>query len=307
MASDIARLGRAGVAGLPGSKSQAQIFLRQHFQLVEPLRGSTPPAISLAKPSSAERANESARCVQSKESATCVRNKDFAAGPAGDVPPAASSPLETAAAPGRDFRGALTLPSPRSGREIAGVQNKKSGAPSPYPLPGQGEGLQASPRAALELFQMPQWARETADARAAVLDALAHFAAAANTATATSPLILARFAESWNAGHITTNCDAHSLIPQVSAPTILRWHRLRARWPRRTRAQIWQSPRQRHPRDESRRARIAPRHDRALRQTSARPARRRSDRRVFHLSARLRCRRALSSGRGGDSSPREAV
>src|SRR5260370_10530963 len=33
MASDIARLGRAGVAGLPGSKSQAQIFLQRFLSL----------------------------------------------------------------------------------------------------------------------------------------------------------------------------------------------------------------------------------------------------------------------------------
>src|SRR5260370_33350824 len=44
------------------------------------------------------------------ESASCVRNKEFAAGPAGDVPPAASSPLEPPAAPGRDLNGASRNP-----------------------------------------------------------------------------------------------------------------------------------------------------------------------------------------------------
>jgi hypothetical protein len=38
MASDIAQLGRAGAAGMPRSKSQAQIFLRRHLELVEPQR-----------------------------------------------------------------------------------------------------------------------------------------------------------------------------------------------------------------------------------------------------------------------------
>ena len=127
----------------------------------------------------------------------------FAAGPAGDVPPAASSPLETAAAPGRDPGGA-----------------KQNSFVTSFEHDGKRRRA---------LIEMPLWARETADARAALLDALAHFAAAANAATATSPLILARFAESWNAGHITTDSDAHSLIQRAAAPTILRWHRLRAR------------------------------------------------------------------------------
>jgi hypothetical protein len=40
---------------------------------------------------------------QAGESARCVRNKQFAAGPANAVPAAASSPLQTATAPGREL------------------------------------------------------------------------------------------------------------------------------------------------------------------------------------------------------------
>src|ERR1700737_221849 len=230
MASDIARLGRAGVAGLPRSKSQAQIFLRRHFELVEPLRGFDESLrVDPSAPAASARDDTQGSPLAplrpagvlgqaSLRAALRIRSLDtlcraargrrgggfeyhasilpeparvaiyqyelqFAAGPAGDVPPAASSPLETAAAPGRDLSGA-----------------QRSSPPGSSPMSKNGGG--ASPRAALELFEMPLWARRTAYARAAVLDALAHFAAAVNAATATSPLILARFAESYNSGHI---------------------------------------------------------------------------------------------------------
>jgi hypothetical protein len=238
MASEIARLGRAGVAGLPGSKSQAQIFLQRSLSLsvaraeargsgftsfendrkrasVQSMRrlargrrggGFEYHASLLPEPTRVaiyQYALGEAQRSRAGESASCVRNKQFAAGPAGDVPPAASSPLETAAAPGRDPGGA------QRNSFVTSFEN-------------DGKRRRA-------LIEMPLWARRTADARAALLDALAHFAAAANAATATSPLILARFAESWNAGHITTDSGAHSLIQRAAAPTILRWHRLHSR------------------------------------------------------------------------------
>src|SRR5229473_3110158 len=220
MASDIARLGRAGVAGLPGSKSQAQIFL-QRFLSLSVARAEARGSGFTSFENDRKRASVQSmrrlargRCGGGFEYHASILPEparvaiyqyelQFAAGPAGDVPPAASSPLETAAAPGRDLNGA------KRNSFVTSFEN-------------DGKRRRA-------LIEMPLWARRTADARAALLDALAHFAAAANAATATSPLILARFAESWNAGHITTDSDAHSLIQRVAAPTILRWHRLRAR------------------------------------------------------------------------------
>jgi hypothetical protein len=224
MASDIAQLGRAGVAGLPKSKSQAQIFLQRSLSLRQRRThsGQGDGLLSdLCRRARGRRGGgfeyHASILPESVRLAIYQYELQFAAGPANAVLAAASSPLQTATAPGR------------------------------------------------ELIQMPLWARRTADARAAVLDALAHFAAVVNAATATSPIVLARFAESYNAGHITVDASGAHLgaelaeaegrgaltqapspyplpgqgegfrsgrgigIPQVSAPTLLRWHRQRMR------------------------------------------------------------------------------
>jgi hypothetical protein len=138
MASDNAQLGRAGVAVLPRSKSQAQISLRRH-ECVEPLRGSRPLVASLRAhladsfarlASSPSVPREISRCGLRPLNILCwpARGRrgggfeyhasilpesvrlsihqhelQFAAGPANAVPAAASSPLQTATAPGRDL------------------------------------------------------------------------------------------------------------------------------------------------------------------------------------------------------------
>jgi hypothetical protein len=178
MASEIAELGRAGVAGLPKSKSQAQIFLQRSLRLWQ--RRTHPGALTLAP--SPLPSPRSGRGIQDRERdsgqgdgllanlcrpargrrgggfeyhasilpeslrvAIYQHELQFAAGPADAVPAAASSPLQTATAPGRDLSGA------KRNERARCVQNQKAEAPSPSPLPGQGEGLEASRRDALSI------------------------------------------------------------------------------------------------------------------------------------------------------------
>ena len=152
MASDIARLGRAGVAGLPGSKSQAQIFLQRSLSLsVARAEGRGSGILFTSFENDRKRASvQSMRRLapgrrgggfehhapilpEAVRVAIYQYELQFAAGPAGDVPPAASSPLETAAAPGRDPGGAkrnsLSLRSRMRARRARPLGHRQCAAP----------------------------------------------------------------------------------------------------------------------------------------------------------------------------------